>query len=191
MQFFRQLIRPGGLAALALLPLILAGCGGGGGGNNGSGGTGGIGTGGNNGGGGGNGAPTSVSVVQPDGLTATLAENASAVGVGGTITYTLTLTNTTGTAVPINYSASAPTVPAAGLVVRDAAGNPIFQPIPGFPPLESTTLAPGQSQTTTQAATGFSAAGTYYATATFTDANSPDAALDKPTTVGPLAVVAK
>lgn len=180
MQLLRKIIQPGGLAALALLVPILAGCGGGGGGGGDNGSGGGIG---NNGGGGG-GAATSVSVTQPNGLTATLSENAATVSAGSGVTYTLTLANNTAVTVPINYSASAPTVPAVGLVVRDSAGNQAFQPIPGFPPLDNTTLAPGQSQTETFSTGAFGATGTYTATATFTDGNTPS-------TVGPLAVVAQ
>ena len=158
------------LFGAAAIPL-LAGCGGGGGG-----------------GGGGTTTPppnTSISVIaKPSSLTATLSENTAAVAVGGTVTYTLTLTNTTGAAVTINAVSAAPTQPAAGLIVRDAAGNVVYSPLPGTPPFGTATLAPGQSLSGTQSVTTFAAAGVYSATATFAD-TSPA------TTVGPLTVTAQ
>lgn len=131
---------------------------------------------------------TSTSVITKTGLTATLAENSSTVSVGGTVTYTLTLTNATPAAIPIHTAAvppAVPTTPAAGLIVKNASGTITFFPVPGAPPLINGMLNPGQSLTETITANGFSAAGTYSATATFGD----DVTL--PATVGPLAVTAQ
>lgn len=125
----------------------------------------------------------STSVITKTGLTATLAENSSTVSVGGTVTYTLTLTNATPTAIPIHSNGT--NTPAAGLIVRNASGTPTFAPLPGAPPLINGMLNPGQSLTETITANGFSAAGTYSATATFGD----DVTLAA--TVGPLTVTAQ
>ena len=157
-----------GVCLLGLLALpLLAGCGGGGGG--------------------GSSSPTptptpiptptptlSASVKTKTGLTATLAENSSTVSVGGTVTYTLTLTNATAAAIPINANSPTPTTPAVGLVVRNASGTPTFSPLPAAPNVFPESLAPGQSLTTTITASGFSAAGTYTATATFGDDVTPN-----------------
>jgi hypothetical protein len=159
-----------GSAAISLL----AGCGGGGGG----------------GGGGGTTTPpanTSISVTTtgvPSGLTATLSENSSAIGVGGSITYTLTLTNNTAANVTVNAVSPTTTQPAAALIVRNAAGTLVYAPLPGFPALDSAILAPGKSLSSTQTVSAFGAAGAYAATATFAD-TSPA------TTVGPLVVTAQ
>ena len=160
------------LLGSAAIPL-LAGCGGGGGG-----------------GGGGTTPPppnTSISVTttgNPSGLTATLSENSATVAVGGSITYTLTLTNNTSATVTINAVSPTTTQPAAGLIVRNSAGALVYAPLPGFPALDSATLAPGKSLSSTQTVSAFGAAGIYGATATFTD-TSPA------TTVGPLVVTAQ
>jgi hypothetical protein len=165
-----RLLRGFGLCLLgsAAIPL-LAGCGGGGGGTT---------------------TPppnTSVSVTttgNPSGLTATLSENSGTVAVGGSIIYTLTLTNNTNATVTINAVSPTTTQPAATFVVRDIAGNLVYTPLPGFPALDSATLAPGKSLSRTQSVSVFGAAGTYSATATFAD-TSPA------TAVGPLVVTAQ
>ena len=159
-----------GLLGAALLPL-LAGCGGGGGG-------------------GGSSSPTptpsttSLSVTTASGLVATLSENSATVGVGGSITYTYTLTNRSSAAVNIQSVSAAPTQPAALLTVKDAAGNAVFTPPPGPPPLAVYALQPGQSLSGTQTLAAFGAAGTYTATASFGDTIPA-------TVVGPLAVSAQ
>ncbi len=170
----------GGLCLLGLLTLpLLAGCGGGGGGSNG-----------NSGGG----TPGTTGPVQPTlsastttatGLTASISEASRTVAVGGTVTYTLTLTNHTAAAIPIHATSASPTAPSAVLVVKNAAGTVTFQPVPGAPPLYNGLLAAGQTLTTTQAATGFAAAGVYTATATFSDDTAG------PVNVGPLTVTAQ
>ena len=163
------------LVGAAALPL-LAGCGGGGGGDNGNPITGttgtgstGTGTAGTAGIGTSGGGVTSVSIVEPNGLTASLFENTNSISVGGSVIYTLTLTNTTAAAVAIHYSSAAPTAPPAGIVVRDPSGNQVPGGVPGPPPLDNTTLAPGQTFTSTETFSGYAVSGTYNATATFTD----------------------
>ena len=111
----------------------------------------------------------STSVITETGLTATLSESSSTVAVGGTVVYTETLTNTNATAVPIHFFAAMPTVPSAGLVFTGPAGGVPVSPLPGQPPLDNGSLAPGQSLTTTQTVTGFTVAGVYTATATFSN----------------------
>ena len=114
----------------------------------------------------------STSVITPTGLTATLAENSSTVSVGGTETYTLTLTNSTAAAIPVHSNGI--NTPAAGLIVRNASGAVSYDPVPGPAPVLDGTLAPGQSLTTTVTVnSGFTAAGTYTATATFSDDVTP------------------
>ena len=167
--------RPVSVTALTLASLLFAGCGGGGGGGNGSGGGSG-----NNGGSGG--GTLSVSAIEANGLTATLSEDKNTVSVGGTVTYTMTLANKTASAVLIQFSASTPTQPPAAVVVRDAAGNLVFTPVPPAPPLDTLSLGPGQALTVSQAVAAFSAAGTYSAKATFSDGPG--------TTIGPLTVTA-
>ncbi len=127
----------------------------------------------------------STSVITKTGLTATLAENSSTVGVNGTVTYTLTLTNATPAAIPVYAISVPPTAPAAGLTVRNSANNITFQPLPGPPAFANGSLAPGQSLTTTVTANGFTAAGVYTATATFGDD------VTAPAAVGPLTVTAQ
>ena len=166
MQSLRRIITLCLLGASAL-PL-LAGCGGGGG-SNGNGGTSTTGTGTTGTGTGGGGGVTSVSVVEPNGLTASLSENTNTITTGGSVVYTLTLNNTTAGAVSIHYSAANPGVPPAGLVVRDAAGNVVFTPVPGPPSFDTLSLAPGQILAATQTVTGYTSRGTYTATATFND----------------------
>ena len=176
MQFVRRTFqaRVFGLCLLgsALIPL-LAGCGGGGGGSDSGGGT----------------TPpppnTSITVTVPsNGLKATLSENSSTVAVGGSITYTLTLTNNTGSAVTINATSTAPTQPAASLIVKDAAGNLVYTPLPGVPALYTVTLPSGKSLTSTQSVSAFATRGVYSASATFSDTNPA-------TSVGPLTVTAQ
>ncbi len=165
-----------------LLPL-LAGCGGGGGG----------GGNGNSGGSGNNGGqqPLSITVDTPThGLTATLSEDRATVAVGGTVTYTLTLTNPpTGTSLVVaTPSPTLPAEPAAQLNVTDSAGNKVYDPIPPVP-INSATLAPGQSLVETIPVQAFGGTGTYSATATFSfPLDSPP---PTPTTVGPLTVTAQ
>ena len=144
-------------------------------------------------------SPRAVSAALPDGLTATLAEDKSAIAVGGVVTYTLTLANNT--AQPISYQpvigAAAPSggVPAA-LVVKDAGGGTAFPvgPMPQFIFVgPDTTLAPGQSVSGTLAVGGndegrYSAAGQYSASAFFTVQTGPDSASQTNTVVGPLPV---
>lgn len=196
-----------GVCLLGLLTLsLLAGCGGGGGGNGNSGGgtttTGVIGTGGTSTGSSTSGSSTgtntggtnsvSVSGTTATGLTATLTEASSTVSVNGTLVYTLTLTNNTTADIPIQTTADTqanppvlPTTPAAGLVIRNAGGTTTFEPIPGPAPVFTGTLKPGQSLTSTVTANGFTTAGTYSATATFSD----DTTAAK--SVGPLLVTAQ
>ena len=178
-----------GLCLLGLLALpLLAGCGGGGGGSSSS--------------------PTptpiptptptptpvptpppttslSTSVITPTGLTATLSEASSTVSVNGNLTYTLTLTNSTAAAIPVHSNGL--NIPAAGLIIRNSSGTPVYFPVPAPAPVINGTLAAGQSLTETVSANGFTAAGTYEATATFSDDITPKYAA----TVGPLAVTAQ
>lgn len=158
---------------LAAAAVILAGCGGGGGNGNG-------GDGGTAGSGGTSGSTLSASVLEANGLTATLAEDRNVIAAGGTVSYTLTLANKSTAPVTINISAGVPALPSASLVVRNSAGSAVFQPVPGAPPLNSLSLAPGQSLSTVQTVSAFAAVGTYNATATFSDTAV--------TNVGPLAV---
>ena len=126
------------------------------------------------------GGALSAFVTEPNGLTATLAEDKNTVAAGGTVTYTLTLTNKTAAPVSISYSASAPGQPPATLVVRNAAGSALFLPAPGPPPIDTIALAPGQSLSSAQTVSSFGATGVYSASATYADSAV--------TTVGPLTV---
>lgn len=131
--------------------------------------------------------PASVSVPEANGLTATLSESATTVAVGGTVTYTLTQTNNTGAIVTISgigATAASPAQAPAALSVLNSAGSPVFVPPPGPPPLDSVSISPGQSLTTTQAVSGFGSAGTYSATAVFGVSGAS-------TVVGPLTVTAQ
>ena len=164
------------LCALGTLLLpILAGCGGGGGGGNGN--SGGSGT--NNGG---NNNPVSVSVVEANGLTASLTETTNTVAVGGTVTYTLALTNNTSAAIVTN-AFSARDLP-ANFRVFNSAGTTVYAPLPYAPQLNTISVAPGQSVTATQTVATFPTAGVYNATATFADTLSN-------VSVGPLTVTAQ
>jgi uncharacterized repeat protein (TIGR01451 family) len=150
------------LAALAL-PL-LAGCGGGGGG-----------------GGSSSPGPTpmTVSATTTHGLTASLTEDRSTVSVGSTVNYTLTLTNSTSAAVTILYVSALPTQPSGTLIVKNAANVSVYSPTPPPPTLDNFSLAPGQSLTQSFSTAAFAAAGTYTATANFSN--------DQPNvSVGPL-----
>ena len=195
-----------GWCVLGLLALpLLAGCGGGGGGNGNSGvttagtsstgtsstgtsstgtsSTGTSSTGTNNGG---TPTPVTITVMTATGLTASLTESNNTVPVGGSLTYTLTLTNNTAAPIPIRALSMTPTTPAATLVVKNSAGINTFEPNPPpAPPVYNESLAAGQSLTTTVGANGFTAAGVYNATATFSDDTTTAA------TVGPLAVMAQ
>lgn len=166
-----------GVCLLGLLTItLLAGCGGGGGG--------------------GSSSPTPTPTPTPiptaltvtgttaTGLTASLTEASSTVSVNGTLVYTLTLTNTTSTALPVR--ATGDNTPSALVTVTNPAGSISFQPVPGPPPIQNGSLAPGQSFTKTVTATGFAAAGVYSASATFGD--DPTGAVKS---VGPLTVTAK
>lgn len=172
-------------ALLGVLSLsLLAGCGGGGGGN-GNGNspsttTGTTTTGSNNGP-----VTNSVSATTANGLVATLSQPSRIVGIGGTVVYTLTISNPTGAAASIQSTTqSAPTAPAATLVVRDAAGNKVYEPIPGTPALFVTTLAPGQTLSTTVSVSTYGTRGAYTATANFAETIPA-------TAVGPLTVTAQ
>ncbi len=178
----RSRIAPALLGVLSLS--LLAGCGGGGGGNG-------------NGGGTATGTTTtgtsttgiqsanSVPVTTASGLVATLSQPSGTVGVGGTVVYTLTISNPTGAAASIqSISQSAPTAPAATLVVRDASGNKVYEPVPPPPALFVTTLAPGQTLSTTVSVSTFGTQGTYTATANFAETIPA-------TSVGPLTVTAR
>lgn len=178
----RSYMAPALLGVLSLS--LLAGCGGGGGGNgNGNSpstttGTPGTTT---------TGTPSanSISATTASGLIATLSQPSATVGVGGTIVYTLSIRNPTGAAVSIQSATqSAPTAPAATLVVRDASGNKVYEPIPGTPALFVTTLAAGQTLSSTVSVSTFAAKGTYSATANFAETIPA-------TTVGPLTVTAQ
>ena len=169
------------LCLLGLLAVtLLAGCGGGGGGNGNPGGT----TGTNTSGVGPVQPALSVTATTKTGLTATLSEASSTVGVGGSLVYTLTLTNNTTAAIPV-HATSTPTKPAASVKVLGPTGAASFDPLPGEPPFVNGSLAAGQSISTTQTATGFATAGVYSATATFGDDTTA------PTSVGPLTVTAQ
>lgn len=172
-------------ALLGVLSLsLLAGCGGGGGGGNGNGGGGTTSTSSTSG----NNSSTSansISASTPSGLIATLSEPSTIVGVNGSVTYTLSIRNPTATNIAIQSATpNTPTTPAASLVVRDAAGNKVYEPIPGGPPVFSAILAPGQTLTTTVAVSTFAARGAYYASANFGETNPA-------TPVGPLPVTAQ
>ena len=173
-----------GVCLLGLLTLpLLAGCGGGGGG--------------------GGSSPTPIPTPTPipiptptptpsaltatatsaSGLTASLTQASSTVAVNGSLLYTLTLTNSTANAIPVHSNGL--NTPAAGLVVRNSSGLIVYAPVPGPAPVLNATLAAGQSLTTTVTANGFTAAGTYNTTATFSDDETVA------TTVGPLTVTAQ
>ncbi len=174
-------------ALLGVLSLsLLAGCGGGGGGN-GNGNSPSTTTGTTTTGTSTTGVPSanSVSVTTASGLVATLSQPSGTVGIGGTVVYTLSIRNPTGGAIAIqSTSQSAPTAPAATLVVRDAASNKVYEPIPGTPALFVTTLAPGQTLSTTVSVSTFGSRGTYSATANFAETIPA-------TFVGPLTVTAQ
>ena len=191
MQSLQQTLRLYALGTL-LLPL-LAGCGGGGGGNGNTGGgttgttgttgntgtTGTTGTTGNTGNNNGGNGSQSVSVTEPNGLTASISENSSTVSVGGSITYTLTLTNNTGAAILTN-AYSSQSLPANFRVVNQS-GTIVFNPIPYTPQINTISVASGQSLTASQVVSSFAASGTYTATAAFADTLSN-------ISVGPLTV---
>lgn len=135
-------------------------------------------------------------------FTASLAEDRSTVGVGGTVNYTLRLTNTSSVAAPIIVTTeNGQTVPRAALQVVDAGGTtvyPVQRPItthadpPPPPTLDlPVTLAPGQSLgVIVRPVTAYGAAGTYQATATFSvAANGADPV--QMVTLPPLAVTAQ
>lgn len=166
-----------GACLLGLLTLpLLAGCGGGGSNGNSGGGT----TTGTNSGGQ---TPQSLSAATASGLTATISEPSNTVSVGSTVTYTLTLTNTTAKAISV-HATSTPNAPSAEVSVTGPNGVS-YLPLPGEPPFANGSLAPGQSISTTKTANGFTAAGTYSATAVFGD----DVVAAK--SVGPLIVTAQ
>ena len=129
--------------------------------------------------------PLSKSIITPTGLTATLSEASSTVSVGGTLIYTETLTNSNAAAVPVNSNGL--NTPSAVLKIIGPSGAVSLQPIPGPPPIISGTLAPGQTLTMTVTAGGFTTAGTYSATATFSD----DTTAATGVSVGPLTVTAQ
>ena len=154
-------------------PALLTGCGGGGGG-------------------GGTPAPLSASAQTPDGLTATLTQQRSAVAQGGTVTYTLTLTNTTSQAISYEQfqgcgyagreNAHLRITNAAGEVAYPADQSGACGPVTPSPP----ALAPGASvsDTYTPPASAFTA-GHYTVVGSF-DTISGDEVLQ--TNVGPLTV---
>jgi len=145
--------------------------------------------------------PRSVSTILSDGLTATLAEDRTAVSVGGTVNYTLTLTNPT--AQPITYQpalsgtffSNAP----AYLGITDPSGKTAFPvgPFANFGGIgPGTTLAPGQSASGTVAVGssgegGYSAAGTYTAAASFAVYPGASGGTEVTATTGPLIVTAQ
>lgn len=178
-----------GACLLGLLTVsLLAGCGGGGSnGNSGGGttttGTATTGTGITTGTGTGGTQPLTVTGTSASGLTASLTEASATVSVGGTLVYTLTLTNNTAAAVPVQAT-STPSQPSAVLTIIGPTGSTSFQQLPGAPPLANGSLAAGQSISLTETANGFTAAGTYSASAGFSDTNPS-------TTVGPLKVTAQ
>ena len=163
---------------------LLAGCGGGGGnGNSTPGTTTGTGTTGTTTGNNSSPSATSLSVTTASGLIATLSEPSKTVGVGGTVVYTVSITNPTKAAVMIQSASQAvPTVPAASLVVRDATGSKVYDPLPGGPPVFTVSLAPGQTLSTTVSVSAFSARGVYNASVNFGETNPA-------TPVGPLPVI--
>lgn len=155
--------------------------------------------------------PRSVTAALANGLTGTLAEDRSAVAVGGTVTYTMTLTNPTSQ--PVTYLSSfgpgMNTPVGASLTVFGPSGQVVY-PLGAVslavgigPPV---TLAPGQSVTATETVSttrmaglavtqGYSAAGIYNASAAFgvtpgttsSDAHAPAVTA----TAGPLPVTAQ
>ena len=171
------------LLGLLILPL-LAGCGGGGG-SNGNPGGGGTTTTGSTGTNTGTQSNLTSSVTTSTGLTASITEASSTVSVGGTLVYTLTLMNNTASALQVPYTGTTLPIPSVAVKVLGPNGLASSQPLPGGPPLNSESLAPGQSISTTQTATGFTTAGTYTATATFSDGTAA------PPTAGPVTVTAQ
>lgn len=180
----RSYIAPALLGVLSLS--LLAGCGGGGNGNsNPTPTTTGTTTTGTTTGTNSSPSANSISVTTSNGLVATLSQPSGTVGVGGTVVYTLTISNPTGAAASIQSATqSAPTAPAATLVVRDAAGNKVYEPIPGTPALFVTTLAPGQTLSSTVSVSAYGTRGSYTATANFAETIPA-------TPVGPLTVTAQ
>ena len=173
---------------LLTLPLI-AGCGGGGSNGNSGGGTtttgtstntAGTNTSGNNNSGQ---TPQTVTGKLSSGLTASISEPSATVSVGGSVTYTMTLTNNTAAAIPVHSNGTG--MAAAGVVVRNAAGATTNEPFPPPVPIYNGSLAAGQSISETVTASGFTVAGVYNATATFSDEIGANQS------VGPLAVTAQ
>ena len=185
MQLTRHTLRLGALGLL-LFP-ILAGCGGGGGGGNGNPGTGTTGIGVNSGVNSGNNSssqnPVTASGTLPNGLTGTLTENSATVSVGGTVTYTLTLANNTAGAITVQ--APSATAPPVYLVVNDASGTAVYNPMPA-PPLTTVTLATGQSLSQSVPVQLPGVAGNYTAKANFSLSDGT-----ANTVVGPLTVTAQ
>ena len=176
-----------------LLPLLLAGCGGGGGGSSAR-------------------PPVSapvsspqlVSAATPSGLTATLAEDKSAIRVGDSVNFTVTLTNNTGQ--PITYSplmgCGNPVVSGVPLTIaiQASANKAVSSPADtsggcgaiGFGP--SYTVEPGKSLSAqVSLGSAFSAPGQYQASLfldleTGSPPGGPPATV---TSVGPLTVTAQ
>lgn len=178
-----------GVCLLGLLSFsLLAGCGGGGGGgSNGNSGTGTTTTTGTASTGTNTGTPSALtaSVTTSTGLTASITEASSTVAVGGTLVYTLTLTNNTPAAILVSYSGTTPPSPSVAVKVIAPNGAVATPPVPGGPPLNTELLGSGQSISTTQSATGFTTAGAYTATATFSDGTAA------PPVAGPVTVTAQ
>jgi hypothetical protein len=140
------------ILALATLP-FLAGCGGGGGG-----------------GGPTDPIPTSASITRtaPNGLTATLKESTNSISAGSSVTYTYTLTNNTVNPITISAAVASTTRPTVTLGITNSTGTLIYASLPPPPPLVTTTLAPGQSLTSTEVVT-LGTTGVLVATAKFGD----------------------
>lgn len=145
--------------------------------------------------------PRTAQAVLPNGLTATVTENGSAVSVGGVIVYRMALANNT--AQPITFqTVQRDSAPSDGvgdaLTVKDAKGAVVFPrgasaQVLTYGPV--TTLAPGKVllgvvPVVDDAIVRFPAAGQYTASVDFTTVTAAGAA---PTTgtVGPLEVVAQ
>ncbi len=100
--------------------------------------------------------PRSVSATTPNGLTATLTENADIISQNGSVTYTITLTNPTNQTVTMQLSQGCSGVdvksPDASLKVTDASGALVYptgpfplNPCIGSVPPATQTIAPGQT----------------------------------------------
>lgn len=145
--------------------------------------------------------PQTVQALLPNGLTATVTENASTASVGGVVVYRMALANNTGQ--PITFqTVQRDTAPSDGvgdaLTVTDAKGNVVFPrgayaQVLTYGPV--TTLAPGKVLLGTvpvsdDALVRFPAAGQYSASVVFTTV-AAEGGVPSTGTVGPLPIVAQ